>query len=525
MSKDEHLKPSTRAEKKLLELASTGERCIIGDGQLPSFDAEEDFEIRASLIRQLLSASQPDVILHEKGLRLRGAKITGTLDLQGVDCSHDITIAECLFEKPINLVNAKMRGLHLNGSHCAGIVADHAVFSGSVFLRAGFQSTKEIALPGAAISGDLQICDAKLSSETGYSIFAASCHVDGSVYLGDYPFDEGETELHSNGAINFASAVVGKDFFVRNCAMSAKGLMDHNTTPRDTTYRGERPVLSLLRAKVGGVFGCRECQISGGFVDLSGASVRRLNDDPISETNRYVSKLDGFEYEDFSQEADISVPMRLKWLENRPVGYEFATQPFEQFARVLTKMGHRDDARAVLLRKEHLQRKANRTYAAQNIQSAWRVPFMWVSDTILRFLIGYGYRPLYVFFWTLLLIIMVGLYFQKTWTAGDMAPNAAPILISQDWISATETHPDNPAEFWSSPDQAGKDYETFHPYAYAADLLIPIVDLGQEKAWAPSTSRSPWGRQGWWLRWFVKTIGWVMTALGAAALTGVIRRD
>jgi len=106
-----------------------------------------------------------------------------------------------------------------------------------------------------------------------------------------------------------------------------------------------------------------------------------------------------------------------------------------------------------------------------------------------------------------------------------MTPNAAPILVSKDWIAATESHPDDPGAFWAQADQAGKDWETFNGFAYAADLIIPIVSLGQESAWAPSTSRSDWGRTGWWLRWIAKGVGWLVTALGAAAVTGVIRKD
>ena len=106
-----------------------------------------------------------------------------------------------------------------------------------------------------------------------------------------------------------------------------------------------------------------------------------------------------------------------------------------------------------------------------------------------------------------------------------MAPNAAPILVSADWIAATESHPEGPAAFWASPGQAGQDWETFNGFAYAADVVIPLVSLGQEEAWAPSTSRSAWGRAGWWIRWFAKGIGWVIAALAAAAITGVIRKD
>ena len=119
----------------------------------------------------------------------------------------------------------------------------------------------------------------------------------------------------------------------------------------------------------------------------------------------------------------------------------------------------------------------------------------------------------------------LGLFFQKTWAEGDMTPNAAPILVSKGWIEATERHPENPAAFWSQKGQAGQDWETFQGFAYAADIVIPIVNLGQESAWAPSTSRSPWGQAGWWIRWFAKAAGWIITALGAAAVTGMVRND
>jgi len=55
--------------------------------------------------------------------------------------------------------------------------------------------------------------------------------------------------------------------------------------------------------------------------------------------------------------------------------------------------------------------------------------------------------------------------------------------------------------------------------------VIPIVTPGQEIARAPSTSRGPLGRIGWWLRWFAKGLGWVVTAFAAGAVTGVIRKE
>ncbi|KIC30844.1 hypothetical protein RA25_18160 [Leisingera sp. ANG-S5] len=109
------------------------------------------------------------------------------------------------------------------------------------------------------------------------------------------------------------------------------------------------------------------------------------------------------------------------------------------------------------------------------------------------------------------------------WEEGSFAPNSGPILTSPEWKALARTDP-NPAQAWGQ-SVPGKDWESFDKYAYAADLVIPILDLGQTDAWAPSTERGWWGKQLWWLRWVFTTLGWIVTALGAAALTGIIRRE
>ncbi|MFW8637097.1 hypothetical protein [Cribrihabitans pelagius] len=109
------------------------------------------------------------------------------------------------------------------------------------------------------------------------------------------------------------------------------------------------------------------------------------------------------------------------------------------------------------------------------------------------------------------------------WEEGSFAPNSGPVLISSGWAKFAGTSA-NPASEWSH-SIPGKDWETFNRYAYAADLVIPILDLGQSEAWTPSTERGWWGKQLWWLRWVFITAGWIVTAFGAAALTGIIRRE
>ena len=83
----------------------------------------------------------------------------------------------------------------------------------------------------------------------------------------------------------------------------------------------------------------------------------------------------------------------------------------------------------------------------------------------------------------------------------------------------------NPAAEWSSFGQQGLDWDTFNRYGYAADLVIPVLDLGQTDAWAPSKDRGFWGSVLWWGRWVLESLGWLVTALGVAALSGIMQRN
>ncbi|EFO31103.1 putative membrane-associated oxidoreductase [Roseibium sp. TrichSKD4] len=160
-----------------------------------------------------------------------------------------------------------------------------------------------------------------------------------------------------------------------------------------------------------------------------------------------------------------------------------------------------------------------------------------IWDRVLRFVAGYGYKPWRSLGWLFAMIMIVAGLAHLTWQAGDFAPNSDVILTSENWKSyADAVNEDgaptyaNPAEVRSkTPDQQavghGRDYETFDSIFYAMDVVVPIIDLGQTDAWAPSTSR---GQTGFWMFYLQKVfiiLGWVITAIAAAAITGIIRNN
>jgi hypothetical protein len=155
-----------------------------------------------------------------------------------------------------------------------------------------------------------------------------------------------------------------------------------------------------------------------------------------------------------------------------------------------------------------------------------RIAWSHVKDQMSRWLAGYGYQP-FNFIWVLFLLWIIGTVMaHQAWRAGDFAPNSDVILSTPEWrVLAEDEAVANPAARWSAKHGKGRDWESFHAGAYAFDIVVPIVTIGQTEAWAPATNRGPWGWHLWWARWVLTVLGWIVTAVGAAAITGIIRRE
>jgi hypothetical protein len=213
-------------------------------------------------------------------------------------------------------------------------------------------------------------------------------------------------------------------------------------------------------------------------------------------------------------------------------------------------MGHAEDRRRVLMERERLQRRSDRlAVPAHRLLGGPRRALMVLGDVLLRWGVGYGFKPWRSLYVGAGLIGIGWLVAASAWQEGSFAPNSDVIIDSPDWqLLARDPAIENPAEVWSSavPDTTapgmaelctadpppaacrqgqGMDYEAFHALAYAVDVVVPLVVLGQEATWAPSKDRGPWGHALWWLRWVLTGAGWVVAAFGAAAVTGLIRRE
>ncbi|MGB5559068.1 MAG: hypothetical protein WBN04_13795, partial [Paracoccaceae bacterium] len=346
----------------------------------------------------------------------------------------------------------------------------------------------------------------------GYALNAQGVEVPGDVFLCD--------DFHATGEVRLSSARIGGQ-------LACDGGRFENP---------DGDALNAQKARAGALL-WRQVSVPQGRVNLTAAHVGDLVDDPTSWTEGWRLVLDGFTYDRISG-AFTDAPSRLEWLaKGDSWDAEFFPQPYVQLAKVLREMGHERAARAVLIAMEKKVRRQIRRDAQLvpngdvwigllSIGADLRNMQRWLWDGLLRIVVGYGHSPVRS------VAVLIGLFLitttlaNRVWNEGSFAPNSDVILISPEW-AALANAPDvaNPAAAWSADGAAGQDWESFNRYAYGFDVVVPILTLGQTGAWAPSTTRGPWGYHLWWARWVLSSLGWLVTALGAAAITGIIRRE
>ncbi|WP_293577233.1 hypothetical protein [Phaeobacter sp.] len=348
-------------------------------------------------------------------------------------------------------------------------------------------------------------------------------------------------------ALNLQRGKVGESVKLNRvvCANTAKlnGLkVGFQLNCRKASFCGTvNPALNLQNARIMGGLVFRDLRKVEGRVVLAGAYARALADDTTSWPEIVV--LNGFTYDRISK-GSKDAQTRLEWLSGGDSwNGEFLPQPYRQLAKVLDDMGHEADAREVLYVLEKKLGAERRKALCQEIETLRDtspvlgrriVKYLLLGadhaiDWLQRVTVGYGRKPFRSIGVLAGLILTFWMLTLAAWHTGGFAPNSSIVLTSPDWATydtrSIRPTPRNPADHWSETTIPGRDWESFSAIAYAADVVIPIIDFGQTDAWAPSTTRGPAGVILWWARWIFTLFGWIVTALGAAALTGIIRRE
>ena len=145
---------------------------------------------RATVIRDILRGRlAPDPDPH--GLRLRGARISGRIDLENLTTDVNFKLTDCLLEEGVLAQDAHLASVGLTGcrlEHPAEPPMDAARLACSLLdlSRAtiiGHAGTGAVNLTGARIGGDLRCTGARLGNDSGPALIADNLQVGQDMYL------------------------------------------------------------------------------------------------------------------------------------------------------------------------------------------------------------------------------------------------------------------------------------------------------------------------------------------------------
>lgn len=467
-------------------------------------------EIRAAAIRRLLLAPPRAEPGHLARLRLEDVRVTGRLDLAEAVVEGTLRFRNCRFEQTPHLDGASLGALELRDCELPGVSAA-GVTTGWKWEMIRCRLTGPLDLSGAGIGGTLHLEDSELDGRA--DLRDASVH--GSVVLRGSTIREPRgTALQGNrlraggdldcrgglvteGAVDLCDARLGGGALFDGATLSREhgpALRAHGIDVGaefnccdDFTAHGRIALSNItVRSRISfedavidvpagqPALTCRRTTASelhlgtrlpvSGTVDLSHTRVTVLRGTP--ERWPRVLRLEGVVYD--SLLPQLPAAERLPLLARDPEG--FTPQPYEQLAAVYRQHGRDAEARTVLLAK---QRRLRGTLAWPG--RVW--------SGLQDITVGYGYQPLRAVWW-LVAIMISGTLLFSTWPPQPIDPGKSP---------------------------------HFQPAIYTFDLLLPLVDFGQEQAFASRGLLQ-------WAAVVLVCLGWLLATTAAAGANRMLRR-
>lgn len=546
------------AEIKLLDASARGGPASMGATRPSGMTAMN--QIRPSFLRFLALGGDERACVHERGLRLQGAWISGDLDFEACQLAVPIRLEWCNIEGRLTLRDANLPGLFLERTSIQEIDAERLNCRGSVHIK-DTVIHGQFFLRGARIGGDFECEGSHFVGEAGGCLHCDRVQISGDVVLGQ-PYNN--NALYAHHGVNFSGAQVDGDFRSNGATFGGevwfigakiKGDLDlsrisltHDLSRISPTHG--RSELVLTRADIGGRIFFRKVTGAAQSITLRGASVAAVVDDKDSWKIADELLLDGFRYNRFV-DTDIqdgsdawvhhSSPTdsksRIEWLDRQraqDLTTDFKPQPWEQLIKVLREIGLEDGAKTVAIAKQDRIHKSKRVSELLHRIYGW--------------LCGYGYWPSLLIVWAFVVALTGAGLFQAAAVLGVMAPT--------DWRIVADTtdpgcRPERGGNWTTCQSLHRRGYPSFDPVVYSFDLIVPVIATQQTKDWAPattwrcqhrnllgfcqlplqenviSTTSGYWllGLAFWLLARFVTLAGWAFGLMFVAIVSGLIKRD
>ncbi|PZT74584.1 MULTISPECIES: oxidoreductase [unclassified Streptomyces] len=456
-------------------------------------------------------------------LKLWGVRITGKLDLAGGRVDPYVELTGCRFDEEVAFPECHFTTLRLVGCAVPRLEA------------ARLRTEGDLHLPRCRVERGIRLTDAQIGTDLLVSQIEVGPDRQGRALLGDgltVAQDLQAEMVDMLGELSLRGAKVGGSLSLRGSrlravrgrrALNAPQLSVERTlymseawVSLDTGFQGTTPPYGIAtsptpaRGTRSQVFRCRggvrlddgrfgdavdlhkavfvldaheelslrrtvtpelrfnpERPVHGRVV-LNGAKVVTLIDVSTSWPGPGGLAMGGFVYENLVPYGHFPLSRRLEWV--AAATPEYVPEPYERLAAVLRNSGEDADAREVLLAK---QRRRRETLPPAG--KLWGYLQDWT--------VAYGYRPGRAAVWMAVL-----------WAAGTLAfSRYDPAAIK------------------------GDEHPRWNAALYALDLLIPVIDLGQDGYWRMEG--------GWqWMAAALILLGWILATTVAAGASRLLRR-
>lgn len=151
----------------------------------------EELVVEARLVRELCRRDGQEV--DPRGLTIEGARITGELDLSGMEIAFPLRFTDCVFDAPVNLGGADLHLLTLDGCTVPGLLANglrvrrdvdlsRSRISADLWTSASTSCSAAVWLCESEIGGRLICLDTVIESE-GRAVQADRMRVGGTIRL------------------------------------------------------------------------------------------------------------------------------------------------------------------------------------------------------------------------------------------------------------------------------------------------------------------------------------------------------
>jgi hypothetical protein len=435
-------------------------------------------------------------------------QVAGNLELDdGLSTDGTIRLPNATVGGYLRLSGARLLGPHGASDRGIALLGDGIDVSRDLEARDSGRGplvcAGQLRLVDAHVRGSASLSGIRLSAPGGYALLADRLHIGGEFYL---------RRLVCAGTVRLQGAEIGATLDCSGAQL---------TEPRKRADGSLRPSLDVRAATVGKDLVCAAGFTAVGGVRVRGTDVRKsvqfrdatlgcppevgravyaLNAYALTTSELIVQPaaapagpvrlaragastfadnealwdaaggvdIDGFAYTMLYDTRAVDVRTRLGWI--RRVMPAYTPGPYDQLAAAYQRAGDEELAQTVLM-----ERQRRRYAEADTVERIWG----WLQ----RHTVGFGYRPWLAVAWLVLFAALGG-----TWFAFN---------------------PPQPVDDGQHP--------VFNAWIFAADTLLPIINLGQDGYWRLEGASQ-------WISTALVALGWILATTAAAGAARVLKR-